>query len=111
MTEAADQKKGEDVALVLGASAEGERVAILRKRDEQIEAAILHKAEEGRPLTGDLVRLKARDASALFDVETIYEAPERAPRPKRSPGPAQVATDRYRRGWDRLFAKRRRRPN
>ena len=105
-----ETEEHEDVALVLGASEETGEVAILRKRDEQLEAGILKKAEDGKPLSGDLVRLRAREASPLFDVETIYEAPKRSPRRKRTPGPAQVSTDRYRRGWDRLFAKQRK-PN
>lgn len=94
----------EDVALVLGASENAERLAVLRKRGERVEPAVLWKAEEGKPLHGELVRLEAReDAPLLFDVETIHPAPAE---PARS-GPAQVASDAYREGWDRLFAKRR----
>ena len=94
----------EDVALVLGATQNAERLAILRKRGERVEPAVLAKAEEGKPLHGELVRLEAReDEPLLFDVETIHPAPAA---PTRA-GPAQVASDAYRAGWDRLFAKRR----
>ena len=61
---------------------------------------------EGRPLHGELVRLKAREESGrLFDVEVLHKA---KPEPQRTaPGPAQVATDAYRKNWDRVFAKNR----
>jgi hypothetical protein len=103
----------EDVALVLAASEDASSLAILRKRGEDVQPAILRKAEEGKPLLGELVRLSPREAPedadedagpALFDVETLYRPP--TPEPS---GPAQVASSRYRAGWDRVFARPRRR--
>ncbi|MCB9596912.1 MAG: hypothetical protein H6719_29585 [Sandaracinaceae bacterium] len=94
----------EDVALVLGATEDASQLAVLRKRGERVEAAVLAKAEEGKPVHGDLVKLTPRDEPQLYDVETLHEAPT----PTRS-GPAQVSSDAYRAGWDRLFAPKRRR--
>jgi len=104
-----DTPKGEkeDVALVLGVNEESDSVAILRKRDQQLEAAVLRKAEEGQPIRGVLVRLKARETSPLFDVETLYEAPQSEGAARNSSGPAQIASEAYRRGWERVFENRR----
>ncbi len=95
-----DAKSSEDVALVCGASPEGEKLAVLRKRGERVEAALMHRVADGQPIHGELVRLKAREEPSLYDVEVIHEAPRDAD------GPAQVASDAYRKGWDRLFKKR-----
>ncbi len=94
----------EDVALVVGASEDAESLAVLRKRGERVDAALLRKAREGQPVHGDLVRLRPREGSPLCDVETLHEGPSRA---ATQSGPAQVASDRYRKGWSRLFRGKR----
>jgi hypothetical protein len=61
--------------------------------------------EEGRPITGEVVSLSQREeAPFLYDVRTELEAPggEDAAR-RRTSGPAQVATEDYRRGWDAIW--------
>lgn len=97
-------RSGEDVALLLGSTPDADRLAVLRKRGERVEAAVLAKAEEGKPIHGDLVRLSPRDEPLLFDVETVHEAPRRD-----AGGPAKVTSPSYRDGWDRVFAKKPRR--
>lgn len=71
--------------------------------------------EEGKPLHGELVRLAPRSEPNLYDVEVLHDARaaitptddvDRAEPSADRRGPAQVATDEYRRGWSRLFAKR-----
>ncbi|MCA9609362.1 MAG: hypothetical protein KC619_27365 [Myxococcales bacterium] len=110
----AKPKRPDDVALVLGATEGAEKLAVLRKRGDKVEAAVLAKAEEGKPVHGDLVRLSAREEPHLYDVETIHEAPKPdasttpTPTGARS-GPAQVASPAYREGWDRIFPAKRRR--
>lgn len=105
---ASKKKPPEDVALVCGASPDGETLGVLRKRGERLEAALLRKAAEGQPLQGDLVRLKPREEPLLFDVETLYEAPALPAGAEGKAGPSQVASDSYRKGWDRLFRARKR---
>lgn len=109
-----------EVALVCGASPDGATLAVLRQRGETVEAGVLRRAEEGKPITSDLVRLTPREeGSLLFDVETIYEAPVRpsagatssaspadASALETRTGPGQVSSESYRRGWDRLFKAR-----
>ncbi|MGE3636063.1 MAG: hypothetical protein AB7P00_39540, partial [Sandaracinaceae bacterium] len=57
----------DDLALVLGASEDRESLAVLRKKGEALSAAVLRRAEEGKPIHGELLRLKARDEPLLFD--------------------------------------------
>jgi hypothetical protein len=94
----------DDVALVCASSSDGETLGVIRKRGELIEAATMRKTSEGQPIHGELVRLIKREEPMLFDVETLYRASTKEAR--ETEGPAQVATDAYRKGWDRLFKKR-----
>ena len=105
-----DATKRDDVALVCGASPDGETLGVLRKRGENVEAAVLRKATEGQPLHGELVRLTPRDEPMLFDVDVVYDARSQEPAPARGAGPAKVSTDKYRKGWDRLFKRTSRAP-
>lgn len=99
--DSASSKTTDDIAVVVGATENADALAVLRKRGDSVNAAVLKKAAEGQPVQGDLVRLKPREEPLAFDVETIYEAPKT----NRS-GPAKVSSDRYRKGWDRLFRKK-----
>ena len=90
----------DDVVLPCGPTEDGHGVHVLRKRGERLEIGELRAAEEGKPLHGDLVRLSHREGTPLYDVETLHEL-ERSPRG----GPAQVATDKYRKGWESVFRR------
>lgn len=105
----------EDVVLVGNRVEGGDGYHVLRKRDERVELGELRAAKSGRPVHGELVRLRAREnAERLFDVEVLAKAPK----PERDraddgqaalerSGPAQVATDAYRKNWDTIFGARR----
>lgn len=103
---AAAPEKSEDVALVCGASEDGEALGVLRKRGERVEAAVMRRAVEGQPIQGELVKLTPREEPLLFDVESLYTPPTAAALPADAGRPAQVASDRYRKGWDRLFKRK-----
>ncbi len=81
---------------------------MLRKRGDRLEAGVVRAAAEGKPVHGELVTLKAREEPNVFDVEVLHDArPEPTPTAsERRSGPAKVASDDYRRGWGRLFAKK-----
>jgi len=82
---------------------------ILRRRSEEspVEAGLLRPLREGKPIDGEVIRLTPRrEAPLLFDVKTELPDP-RGPRAT-AEGPAQVATDAYRRGWDAVWGGRRR---
>jgi hypothetical protein len=93
-----------DVVFIHGPVERGDGFQVVRAREDRIELGELRPVEEGRPLHGDLVRLKQReDHTQLFDVEVLCEAPRG---PAQRGGPAQVATDAYRTNWEAIFGER-----
>ncbi|MEM7138352.1 MAG: hypothetical protein AAF500_17365 [Myxococcota bacterium] len=93
-----------DVAWVYGRSEDGRSYGVLRKKNDQVQMGTLRPLEDGKPIHGELVKLRPRSESqALFDVETQHSA-TRAPR---APGPSKVATPAYRSGWDSIWANKR----
>lgn len=98
------KKDTDDVALVWGATRDGEMLGVLRKRGDSIEPALVRKAREGEPIHGELVRLTPREEPLLYDVDVVYDG-RRGTQADRS-GPPQVASEQYRKGWDRLFKAR-----
>ncbi|HEX4510360.1 MAG TPA: hypothetical protein VH328_09785 [Burkholderiaceae bacterium] len=70
---------------------------------------MLRPLQSGKPIEGEVVSLSPReDAPMLFDVKSELPSPYPADR-STSDGPAQVATDAYRKGWDAVWGGRRRR--
>ena len=100
-----------DVALIHGVTPDGEGFHILRARDNRLELGAVRPLREGAPITGEVVTLRPRaNFPALCDVEVQYKPPaaqsDRA-EPARllaNTGPAQVATDDYRRNWDAIWS-------
>ena len=87
--------------LVYGKSDDGKSYDVLRQRGEAIEAGRVRPLDEGKPIHGEVVRLKAReDSPVLFDVEVHHDT--RAS----TGGPPKVASDQYRRGWESIWAKK-----
>ena len=97
-----------DIAMVFGKDENG--VHILRRRSEEapIEAGLLRPMREGKPITGEVVSLTQRqDHPMVYDVRSEFGAPEQAPDRQPGDGPAQVASDAYRKGWDAVWGRRR----
>ena len=90
-----------DVVLVYGQSEDGRSYEVLRQRDDEIQAGTMRPLDEGKPIHGEVVRLRPREeAPFVFDVEVQHDA-------RTSPGrPAKVATDQYRKGWESIWAKK-----
>lgn len=99
--------------LVRGPTEDGQGLGIVRKRGEKVQVGELRATAEGKPLQGELVRLHAREAPGLYDVEVLYDATTQAPAPatdvasRPHAGPARVTTDEYRDGWERVFRRTR----
>ena len=103
-----------DIALLGGPTERGDGVTIVRLREGQVEVGELRAAEEGKPILGESVRLHRRaEHPRLVEVETLARGPlapearEAASAPG-SPrgaakGPAKVATEAYRTGWESIF--------
>jgi len=92
-----------DVVLVYGKSDDGKRFDVLRRRGTEIQAGTMRPLDAGKPIHGEVVRLTPRDDSPLlFDVQVEHDARAAAGRP------AKVSTEGYRRGWESIWAKKRR---
>jgi len=90
-----------DLVFVYGRSDDGQAYEVLRQRGDGIEAGRMRPLDEGKPIHGEVVRLKGReDSPLLFDVEVQHDARGATGRP------ARVATERYRQGWDSIWAKK-----
>jgi hypothetical protein len=100
---APDERHDPDVVLVYGRSEDGKEYGVLRQRGSEIEAGTMRPLDEGKPIHGEVVRLKPRQESpVLFDVEVAHDA-------RLSTGrPAKVASEQYRKGWESIWAKGRR---
>lgn len=92
---------GDDVALVWGKTKSG-GLNILRKRADRLEAGVVEPLKEGAPIHGEVVQLHPRPDSPLFDVEVHVPRTAPVPDPPVN-GPAQVATDTYRKNWDSIY--------
>ncbi|HEX3774675.1 MAG TPA: hypothetical protein VHV51_09435 [Polyangiaceae bacterium] len=102
-----------DVALIHGVTSDG-GYRILRARDNRLELGAVRPLREGTPIHGEVVKLKPREnCPVLCDVEVQLKAPEQAgdrqvPAPELNTarsGPAQVATDDYRKNWDAIWSR------
>jgi hypothetical protein len=117
------QKKRQDAILIHGVSEDGESMAVLRAREDRLEAGVLRTVKPGRPIDGELLKLTPRaDFPLVCDVEvelpagainaaggTELNATDRregegARRESRG-RPAQVATENYRENWDAIWRK------
>src|SRR5436190_23142603 len=103
------ERPQKDLALVVGPSEDGQGFNMLRRRAgaDVVEAGTLRPLQEGRAITGEVVNLQPRpEAPFLFDCETGHELSTPRSDSSSLTGPAQVATDEYRRGWDAIWGRR-----
>jgi hypothetical protein len=97
-------EKKDDVLFVHTPLPGGDGYRVLRKRDETLQLGEIRTMKEGRPIHGEVVKLKPREGEErLFDVEVLAEAP--SPPADGRKGPAQVATNAYRTNWESIFAR------
>jgi hypothetical protein len=102
-----------DVLLIHGVTDDGSALQVVRQRQDRLEAGALRPVQEGRPILGELVRVRPRSEFPLLcDVEVMLPAARRAADVAKAPelessrrGPAQVATDRYRDNWDVIWKR------
>lgn len=100
---ASTPEKTEDVVLIHGRSEDG-ALKILRKKGDQLSAGELRPMEEGKPIEGDVLKLRPRkEMPLLCDVEEEVKIPKSTGALEK---PARVASDRYRAGWEKLWGRR-----
>ena len=93
----------EDVVLIHGRADDG-ALKILRKKGDELSAGELRPLETGKPIQGDVLKLRPRkEMPLLCDVEEEVKLPS-TPRAEK---PAKVASDQYRAGWEKLWGRRR----
>ncbi len=103
-----------DLAIILGRAEGTDGLQMLRRRAEgsPVEFGQIRPLQEGKPIDGEVLSLRQRaDVPFVYDVKT--ELPD--PRPEAQQlaatdaarlaggGPAQIATDSYRAGWDAIW--------
>lgn len=99
--------------MVVGKDADGLHILRRRSQAAPLEAGLLRPLREGKPIVGELVSLTQRqDLPMVFDVKSELPASTGTPEPppvERLPvdGPAQVASEAYRKGWDAVWGRRR----
>jgi hypothetical protein len=101
--------RAKDVAIIVQPTEDNEGFHVLRRRDEDgpVELGTVRPLREGHPIDGEVVSLKQRkDFPFAYDVKV--ELPEQR---ATSDGPAQVATEQYRAGWEKIWGKPARRLN
>jgi hypothetical protein len=101
--------RSKDLVLVHGRSEDG-GMHVLRSREDRIESGVMRPLEQGRPIHGEVVKLKQRpECPLLFDAETqLADAGKPAPESRASNGPAQVASDAYRKNYDAIWGRAKR---
>jgi hypothetical protein len=95
----------QDVALLYAPTDDEKGARFMRVRKGTLQTGEVRPLAEGQSLCGqELVRMRRRaELPMLFDVEVIHPA---EPPMRDTLGPAQVASDEYRRNWDETFAPR-----
>ena len=90
--------------------AQGYRVLRHRASDDHVELGTMRPLQEGRPIDGEVISLEPReDVPFLYNVKTELADPRAAERAAQrrltSDGPAQIATEQYRQGWDAIWGR------
>jgi hypothetical protein len=90
--------------MVYAKDEQGLHIVRRRSEDAPLETGVAQPLAEGRPITGEVISLRRReDVPFLFDVKTELDGAEARPA---GDGPAQVATESYRKGWDAIWGRR-----
>jgi hypothetical protein len=112
-SEASPGAPGDDLAFVVGKDEHGLHILRRRSGEGPIEAGVLRPLTEGKPITGEVISLRPRpDLPFMFNVKTELAGPNIAAgaapdEPPATDGPSQVATDSYRKGWEKIFGGKR----
>jgi len=102
--------ESQDVVLIHGPTEDQAGLRVLRARPQGIEIGEVRPLEEGKPLTGEVVKLRPRPgAPRVCDVETQLSREELdrargAPPPRLGhAGPPRVTTEAYRANWEAIY--------
>ena len=100
-------KKKRDLLFVHGRTPKGDRYRVIRAREDRVEVGEMSDLKEGESIRGEVVKLKPRsEHPQLFDVDVVL--PRQEPEPTDRAGPAQVATEAYRKNFEAIFGPKKR---
>ena len=89
---------------------DGLRPCVRHTPDHDFQTGWVEPLKHGKPINGaDIVAVRYDKERGDFEVKPILESGRRHAAPTESPsskGPAMVASDEYRAGWDQIFGKR-----
>jgi len=101
---------GSDVVLIHGPTEDQKGLRVLRAREQGIEVGEVRPLQEGKPLAGEIVKLRPRQGQPrICDVETqLSESELERARGTARPrlghaGPPRVSSDAYRANWDAIY--------
>lgn len=101
------RKHAEDVVLLGPRAEDGDGRQVLRFREGRVEVGAVQPLVHGKPIAGEVVTLTPREeCPVVCDVEVHHRPAESESGRAVSAGPAQVASDRYRKNWDTIFKRR-----
>ena len=111
-----DEKITKDIAIPLGRSEDGNlqllRVQGTDERPTQATIGELRPLEEGKPIMGEVVRLKPVEGARHLDVETVLADPYKAEKEK-APASAgggsktySFPSTKYQENWARIFGSK-----
>jgi hypothetical protein len=108
-----DSAEKTDVVVVRAFTPAGDGLEVVRQRGDRLETGVIQRIEHGKPIHGEVVRLRPRPGCPLVcDVEVALPAPQHPPQDVTSAGPAastrgpaKVASDRYRTNWDLIWKR------
>ena len=96
---------GKDLVVAAGPTADNKGAVVLRAREGRVEVGELRPLEDGKPITGELLRLRPTPKHPhVFQVEEAIELP--GTKPSATGRPAQVASDRYRANWEAIYGRK-----
>jgi hypothetical protein len=98
-TPADKPQEKKDIVVLGGPTDDGKGTRVVRLKEESISVGEVRALEEGKPITGEVVKLTPVQ-ERVCSVETLYAPPQES---RSTNKPAQVANNAYRKGWDAIF--------
>ncbi|MBX3125944.1 MAG: hypothetical protein KF718_04480 [Polyangiaceae bacterium] len=97
-----------DVVVLGRPTEDGQGTQVLRIREGRVETGAVRPLEHGKSIgRGEIVKLTPRpELPAVCDVQVELDLEGAIAAARTGVGPPQVATERYRESWDRIWSKK-----
>ena len=109
-----DEKITKDIAIPLGRSEDGKlqlaRIQGTDERPTRVAIGELTPLQEGKPIMGEVVRLKPVEGARHLEVETVMADPYAAEKARACAASGSKTysfpSDKYQANWDRIFGQK-----